>query len=59
MFGAKNEIVRGRFMEFIERKREVKMCMYESKTEVSEQFGRMVSEGVSGNRKLFGRKWVR
>ena len=39
--------------------RKVKRCNYQSKKEVSEQFGRKRNQGVDGNRKLFWKdvKW--
>ena len=36
-----------------EEQRKVKRCIYESKEEVQEQFGRKINEDVNGNRKLF------
>ena len=34
-------------------KRKVKRCIYQSKKEIQEQFGRKMNEDVNGNRKLF------
>ena len=36
-----------------EEKRKVKMCIYQNKKKVNEQFGRKMNEAVNGNRKLF------
>ena len=36
-----------------EEKRKVKRCIYQSKEEVQEQFGRKMNQDVNGNRKLF------
>ena len=36
-----------------EEKRKVKRCIYQSKEEIQEQFGREMNEDVNGNRKLF------
>ena len=48
------EIVLERCMEaYREEQRKVKSCMYPSKKNVNEQFGRKMNEDVNGNRKLF------
>ena len=39
--------------EYREEKRKVKRCIYQSKSNVNEQFGRKMNEDVNGNRKLF------
>ena len=39
--------------ELTKEKREVKRCIYQSKKEVNEQFGRKMNHMVNGNRKLF------
>ena len=36
-----------------EEKRKVKRCIFQSKKEVQEQFGRKMNEDLNGNRKLF------
>ena len=36
-----------------EEKRKIKRCIYQSKKEVNEQFGRKMNRDVDGNRKLF------
>ena len=36
-----------------EEKKKVKLCIYEGKKKVNEQFGRKMNEDVNGNRKLF------
>ena len=36
-----------------EEKRKVEMCIYQSKKELIEQFGRKINQDVNGNRKLF------
>ena len=36
-----------------EEKRKVKRCIYQSKKEVHEQFGKKMNQEVNGNRKLF------
>ena len=36
-----------------EENRKVKMCIYQTKKKVNEQFGRQMNEDVNGNRKLF------
>ena len=36
-----------------EEKRKVKRCIYQSKKEVQEQFGRKMNQDVNGNRILF------
>ena len=49
---ARDEDARERVLEFYkEEKREVKMCIYQSKEEVQEQFGRKMNQDVNGNRK--------
>ena len=39
-----------------EEKRKVKMCIYQRKRKVNEQFVREMNEDVNGNRKFFGRR---
>ena len=41
-----------RFKQYREKRRKVKRCIYQSKMEVNEQFGRKMNEDVNGNRKL-------
>ena len=54
MLGARDEDARDRCLEiYKEEKRKVKRCLYQSKKEVQEQFGRKMNQNVSGNRKLF------
>ena len=36
-----------------EEKRKVKICIYQNKKEVQEQFGKKMNQDVNGNRKLF------
>ena len=42
-----------------EEKRKAKRCIYQSKEKLNEQFGRKMSEDVSGNKRLFWKevKW--
>ena len=37
----------------LQEKTEAKRCIYQSKEEVQEQFGRKMNQDVNGNRKLF------
>ena len=51
---ASDEKARGRCMEvYREEKRKLKRCIYQSKMEVNEQFGRRTNQYVTGNMKLF------
>ena len=53
VFGARDEEARERCLEvYKEEKRKVKRCIYQSKEEVQEQFGRKMNQDVNGN-KLF------
>ena len=46
--------MQGRCLEvYKEEKRKVKRCIYQSKKEVQEQFGRKMNQDVNGNRILF------
>ena len=36
-----------------DEKKKVKICIYQSKKEVQEEFGRKMNQDVNGNRKLF------
>ena len=59
MLGARDEAAKQKCMEaHREEKKKVKRCIYQSKREVNEQFGRKMNQDVKGNRKLF-RKEVR
>ena len=40
-------------------KRKVKRCLYHSKKEVNEQFGRNMNKDINGNKKLFWKGLVR
>ena len=42
-----------------EEKRKVKRCIYQSKKEVNEQFGRNMSQNIDENRKLFWKEAIR
>ena len=54
VLGARDEDARERCLEvYKEEKRKVKRCIYQSKEEVQEQFGRKMNQNVNGNRKLF------
>ena len=54
MLGVRYEDARERCLEvYREEKREVKRCIYQSKEEIQEQFGRKMNQDVNGNRKLF------
>ena len=54
VLGARGENARDRCLEvYKEEKRKIKRCIYQSKEEVQEQFGRMMNQDVNGNRKLF------
>ena len=54
--GARDENARERCLEvYKEEKRKVKRCIYGSKEEVQEQFGRKMNQDVNGNRKLFSK----
>ena len=54
MLGARDEYGKERYMEpYKEGKRKVKMCLYQSKKEVKEQFERKMNQAVNGHRKLF------
>ena len=50
---ASNKETKERSMEmYREKKRKVKMCIYQSKKKLNEQFGRKMNEDVNGNWKL-------
>ena len=54
VLGARDEVAIGRCGEvYKEEKRNVKRCIYQSKKDVNEQFGRKMNQEVDGNRKLF------
>ena len=54
MLGVRYEDARERCLEVYRgEKREVKRCIYQSKEEIQEQFGRKMNQDVNGNRKLF------
>ena len=54
MLKASDEEAKERCMEaYSEEKRKIKRCIYHNKKKVNEQFGRKMSEGVNGKRKLF------
>ena len=54
VLGARDEDVRENCLEvYKEEKRKVRRCIYRSKKEIQEQFGRKVNQDVNGNRKLF------
>ena len=54
VLGAGDEDAKERCMEvYKEEKRKVKMCIYQNKKEVNEQFWRKTNQDVYGNRKLF------
>ena len=51
---ARDEDAMERCLEaYKEEKRKVKRCIYQSKEEVQEQFGRKMNQDVNGNRKIF------
>ena len=51
---ARDKDARERCLEvYKNEKRMIKRCIYESKEEVREQFGRKMNQGVNRNRKLF------
>ena len=53
MLAANNEEAKERCMEaYREEKRKVERCIYHSKKEVNEQFGKKSNDDVNGNRKL-------
>ena len=54
--GVRDEITKDRCMEvYKEEKRKVKRCIYQSKKEVNEQFGRKMNQDVEV-RSCFGRR---
>ena len=54
VFGARNEAAKERCIEtHKEWKGKFKMCIYQSKKEVNEQFGRKMNQDIGKNRKLF------
>ena len=54
MLGTREEAGRGKFLEDYKReKKKVKRCIYQSKKEVQEQFGRKMNQDANGNKKLF------
>ena len=58
--GAWNEVAKDRYTEvYKEEKRKIKRCIYQSKKELNEQFGRKMNQSVNGNRKLFWKEMVK
>ena len=54
MLEARDEDARETCLEvYKEVKRKVKICIYQSKKEVQEQYGRKMNQDVNENRKLF------
>ena len=54
MFVPSNKEAKERYVgAYKEEKRKVKRCMYQSKEEVQEQFGRKMNQGVNEYMKLF------
>ena len=54
VLGVRDEDAMERCLEvYKEEKRKVKRCIYQSKEEVQEQFGRKMNQDVNVNRKLF------
>ena len=54
VLGVRDEEAKERCMEdYREKKRQVRRCIFQSKNEVGEQFGRKMNQDVNGNRKLF------
>ena len=54
MLGVRDEDAKERCLEaYKEEKRKVKSCIYHSKKEVNEQFGRKMNQDLNRNRKLF------
>ena len=53
MLAARDEEAKRCMEAYREEKREVKMCIIQSKKKVNEQFVRKRNEDVNGNRKLF------
>ena len=54
MLEARAEATKERCMKTYKKEnRKVKRCIYESKNEVNEHFGRKMNQDVNGNRKLF------
>ena len=44
---------------YIQEKRKVKRCTYQSKKEVQEQFRRKMNQDMNGNRKLFCKRAIK
>ena len=61
MLGARDEDARASRLEvYKEVTKKVKRCIYQSKEEVQEQFGRKMNQDVNVNsRNCSGRRWVR
>ena len=60
VLGARDEVAKERCMEtYKEEKRKVKKCIYQSKKEVIEQFGRKMNQDVNGKSKFFERMCVK
>ena len=54
VLGARDEDSRERCWElYKEENRKVRRCIYQSKKDIQEQFGRKMNRDVNGNRKLF------
>ena len=54
MLGAKDEDAKESCLEVCkEKKRKAKRCIYQSKQNVNEQFGKKMNQDVNGNRKSF------
>ena len=52
VLGARDEDASGRCLEVCkEEKKKVKRCIYQSKKDVQEQFGREIKQNVNGNTK--------
>ena len=52
--GARDKVAKEKCIKiYKEEKRKVKRCLYQSKKEVNEQFGRKMNHDVDGNRNLF------
>ena len=57
---ARDKYAKERCMEtYKKEKRKVKRCIYQSKEEVNEQFGRKMNQDVNGNRKLFWKEVIK
>ena len=55
--GARDEDAKQRCLEvYEEEKRKVKRCIYQTKKDNHEQFGRKMNQDVNGKSKFFGRR---